>query len=149
MGRVNSSAQYTLPPLSVAKKLVVAANAQNRVVSAGLKICPTSGCSFMPNFPKLSLLHKVVCFVSHLLLALFGLGDFQRRQIGCSCYTDDCFCMFLVCLTGYPDSIMRAELSMQYLHLLRHPWSVTQFCGVDFQLGLQLVSHPNKIHWFI
>ena len=44
---------------------------------------------------KLSLLYNVTCFVSHPILALFGHGDFQRCQIGCSYFEDDCFCMFL------------------------------------------------------
>ena len=34
--------------------------------------------------PQFSLLHHVVCFVSHFLLVLFGHGDLKRRQIGCS-----------------------------------------------------------------
>ena len=97
---------------------------------------------------QFSLLHNVVCFVSHFLLAFFGRGDLQRRQIGCSCFADDCFCVFPVCFIGYPDSIAPTERSIQYLHLLRHSWFVPKYCGVDFQLRLQLVSHPNQIHWF-
>ena len=33
-------------------------------------------------------------------------------------FADDCFCVFLVCLVRYPDSIVPTELSIQYLHLL-------------------------------
>ena len=55
---------------------------------------------------------------------------------------------FPVCLIGNPDSIVPKELSFQYLHLLRHSWFVPKYCSVDFQLRLQLVSHPNQIHWF-
>ena len=47
------------------------------------------------NFPNsLFSTMSIVCFVSHFLLVLFGHGDFQRRQIGCSCFADDCFCVF-------------------------------------------------------
>ena len=97
---------------------------------------------------QLSFLQNVVCLVSHLFLAYFGHGDLEKCQIGCSCFADDCFCMFLVCFTRFPDSIMPTELSIQYFHLLRHSWFVPKCCSVDFQLRLQLVSHPNKIHWF-
>ena len=45
-------ARYMMSPLSMARNLAVAANALYRVVSTGLKICPISGCSFMPNFPN-------------------------------------------------------------------------------------------------
>ena len=41
-----------MSPLSMARKLAVAANALYRVVSAGLKICPINGCSFLPNNPN-------------------------------------------------------------------------------------------------
>ena len=85
---------------------------------------------------QFSLLHNVVCFVPHVLLVLFVQRDFQRCQIGCSCFADDCFCVFPICLRGYPDSIVPTELSIQYLHLLRHSWFVSKFCSVDFQLRL-------------
>ena len=72
---------------------------------------------------QFSFLHNVICFVSHFLI-LIGHGNFQRCQIGCSCFADDCFCVFPICLIGYPDSIVLTELSIKYLHLPRHPWSV-------------------------
>ena len=96
-------------------------------------------------FSQLSLFHDVICFISHLLLALFGHGDFQRCRIGRSCFADDCFCVFPICFTRHPGSIVPTELPVQYLHLLRHSWFVPKYCSVDFQSRLQLVSHPNKI----
>ena len=75
---------------------------------------------------QFSLLHNVVCFVSHFILVLYGHWDFQRRQIGCSCFADDCFCVFPICLMGDPDSIVPTDFSIQYLHLLRHSWFFPQ-----------------------
>ena len=106
------------------KKLAVAGNALYRVVSADKWLFLHAQLS------QLSLLHNVVCFVSHLLLALFGHGECQRCRIGCSCFGDDCFCMFLVCFKRDTDSIVPTELSIQYLHLLRHSWFVTKYCSV-------------------
>ena len=108
--------------LSMARKKAVADDALCRVVSTRLEICPISDGSFMPNFPNF-LLHNVVGFVSHFLLALVGHADFQRRQIGCYFFADDGFCVFPICLTGYPDSIGPTELSTQYLHLFDIPGS--------------------------
>ena len=127
-------------PLSMARKLPVADNAVNGVVSARLKFCPVNGCSIMPNF-------------SNFLLALFGHVDFLRCQIGCSCFADDSFCVFPICLMGNPDSIVPTELSSQYLHLLRHSWFVSKYCSVDFQLRLltskqeHILSHNSESQW--
>ena len=78
-----------MSPLSMARKLAVVAKALYRVVSTGLKICPISGCSFMPNFPNFlfSTMSSVLSRTSSLVHC--GHGDFQRRQIGCSCFADD------------------------------------------------------------
>ena len=124
-------------PLSMARKLAVAALTPYRVVSTGLKICPVSGCTFMPNFPNFLPQCRPLCLA--LPPCSLWTWVFQGRQIGCSCFADDCFCVFPVCLVRYPDSIGPTELSIQYLHLLRHSWFVTQYCSVDFQHRLQLV----------
>ena len=57
------------------EKLAVAANDQNRVVSTGLKICPISGCSFMPNFPNFlfSTMSSVLSRTSSLFSLDMGL----------------------------------------------------------------------------
>ena len=65
-----------------------------------------------PNFPTFSSPQSHL-FCLAPILALLGHGDLQRCQIGCSCFADDCFCMFLVCLVGYPNSVVPAELSIQ------------------------------------
>ena len=119
-----------MSPLSMARKLAVAANALYRVVSTGLRICPISGCSFMPNFPNF-----LFCTMSPVLShasSVFSLdmGDFQRRQIGCSCFADDRFCVFPIYLKRYPDSIGSTKLSIQYLHLPRHSWFIPKYCIV-------------------
>ena len=67
---------------------------------------------------QLSRFPNVICFVSHTTIAFLGHGDFHRYQIGCSWFAHDCFCMFLVCLIGYPNSIVPTELPVQDLHLL-------------------------------
>ena len=122
------------------EKLAVAANALYRVVSAGLKICPTNGCSFLPNFPNF--LFSTMSSVLSRTSSLFSLdmGIFKRCQIGCSCFADDGFCMFLICFTGYPDSVVPTELSIQYFHLFRHSRFISKYCSVDVQLRLQRIQ---------
>ena len=74
--------------------MAVVANALYRVVSAGLKICPTSGCSFMPNFPNFlfSTMSSVLSRTSSLLsLDLWIFKDVNldasvSRMIASACF---------------------------------------------------------------
>ena len=130
------------------EKLAIAANALYRVVSTGLKICPINVLSFMPNFPNF--LFSTISSVLSRTSSLFSLdiGIFKDVKLDAPVFAGDCFCVFPICSTGYPDSLVLTELSIQYHHLLRHSWFVPEYCSIDFQLGLQLVSRPNKTHWF-
>ena len=141
-------AQYTMSPLSMARKLAVAANAQKRVVSAGLKICPITGCSCMPTLPNFlfSIMSSVSSRTSSFLssdMKIFRdvkLDAPVSRMISSACFRPASY--------DIPTPSCQESFLFQYLYLLRLSWFVPKYCGVDFLLGLQLVSHPNKIHWF-
>ena len=103
-------------------------------------------CPIFPTF--FSLQCRLFCLAP--LPCFFGHGDLHRCQIGCSCFADDCFCMFLVCFRGFPDSIMPTELSFKCFHLLRQtflsPNIVVLISSLDsnsFRIQTRSTSSPD------
>ena len=137
-----------MPPLSMAKKLAVAANALYRVFSTRLKICPINGCSFMPNFPIFSTPQRRLFCLALPPCSLWTWG-FQRCQMGCSCSADDASACFPICLIRYPEAIVPTRAFLFNIFTsFDIPGSSPNIVVLIFNLRLQLVSHPNQIHWF-